>query len=75
MEKDSIQGSQLLVYFAMIAAWAGEKETALQYLEANAKSTGGSIVASYGALKLFPYWDPLRGDPRFEQIVASLAPK
>jgi len=22
-----------------------------------------------------PYWDPLRGDPRFEQIVASLAPK
>jgi hypothetical protein len=26
-------------------------------------------------LKLFPLWDPLRGDPRFEQIVASLAPK
>jgi hypothetical protein len=30
---------------------------------------------SYGLLKLHPYWDPLRGDPRFEQIVASLAPK
>jgi hypothetical protein len=30
---------------------------------------------SYGRLKLLPYWDPLRGDPRFEQIVASLAPK
>jgi hypothetical protein len=26
-------------------------------------------------LKLFPLWDPLRGDPRFEKIVASLAPK
>jgi hypothetical protein len=26
-------------------------------------------------LKLFPFWDPLRGDPRFGQIVASLAPK
>jgi hypothetical protein len=26
-------------------------------------------------LKLFLFWDPLRGDPRFEQIVASLAPK
>jgi len=26
-------------------------------------------------LKLLPFWDPLRGDPRFEQIVASLAPK
>jgi len=21
------------------------------------------------------FWDPLRGDPRFEKIVASLAPK
>ena len=30
---------------------------------------------SYGQLKLLPYWDPLRGDPRFEKIVASLAPK
>jgi hypothetical protein len=30
---------------------------------------------SYGQLKLEPDWDPLRGDPRFEKIVASLAPK
>ena len=29
----------------------------------------------YGELKLMPWWDPLRGDPRFEKIVASLAPK
>jgi len=29
----------------------------------------------YGYLKLYPFWDPLRGDPRFEKIVASLAPK
>jgi serine/threonine-protein kinase len=26
-------------------------------------------------LSLDPLWDPLRADPRFEQIVASLAPK
>jgi hypothetical protein len=32
-------------------------------------------MLSYGALKLFPVWDPLRGNPRFEKIVASLAPK
>jgi hypothetical protein len=30
---------------------------------------------SYGQLKLLPFWDPLRGDPRFEKIVASLEPK
>ena len=75
VEKDSIQGSQMLVYFAMIAAWAGEKETALQYLAANGQSYGGYIVATYGALKLLPFWDALRGDPRFEKIVESLPPK
>ena len=75
VEKDSINGSQMLVYFAMIAAWVGEKDTALQYLAANAQSPGGSMVASYGALKLLPFWDPLRGDPRFEKFVQSLAPK
>jgi TolB-like protein/Tfp pilus assembly protein PilF len=75
VEKDSFDGSQMLVYFAIIAAWAGEKDTALQYLAANAQSPGGYQVATYGALKLLPFWDPLRGDPRFEKIVASLAPK
>jgi TolB-like protein/Tfp pilus assembly protein PilF len=75
VEKDSIQGSQMLVYFAMIAAWAGEKDAALQYLAANAQSSGGYQVATYGALKLLPFWDPLRGDPRFEKIVESLASK
>jgi TolB-like protein/Tfp pilus assembly protein PilF len=75
VEKDSINGSQMLVYFAMIAAWVGEKDTALQYLAANAQSPGGSMVASYGALKLLPFWDPLRGDPRFEKFVQSLARK
>jgi TolB-like protein/Tfp pilus assembly protein PilF len=75
VEKDSINGSQMLVYFAMIAAWVGEKDTALQYLAANAQSPGGSMVATYGALKLLPFWDPLRGDPRFEQFVQSLARK
>ena len=75
VEKDSLNGSQMLVYFAIIAAWACEKDTALQYLAANGQSQGGYIVATYGALKLLPFWDPLRGDPRFEKIVTSLAPK
>jgi hypothetical protein len=75
VEKDSSTASQMLVYFALIALWAGEKDTALQYLATNGQSYGGSNVATYGVLKLHPFWDPLRGDPRFEKIVASLAPK
>jgi hypothetical protein len=47
----------------------------LQQLEAGLRAPAASQMLSYGALKLFPVWDPLRGDPRFEKIVASLAPK
>ena len=72
---DSINGERLLVYFTIIAAWVGEKDLALEQLERVARTPGGSIVASYGALKLLPFWDPLRGEPRFEKIVNSLAPK
>jgi TolB-like protein/Tfp pilus assembly protein PilF len=74
-EKDVNNGSRVLQYFAITAAWAGDKELALQQLEAGLRAPDASIVLSYGALKLFPVWDPLRGDPRFEKIVTSLAPK
>ena len=75
VEKDVKNGSLVLQYFAVTAAWAGEKELALQQLEAGLRAPTASLMLSYGALKLFPVWDPLRGDPRFEHIVASLAPK
>jgi len=75
VEKDVTIGSRVLQYFAITAAWAGEKELALQQLEAGLRAPVASLMLSYGALKLLPFWDPLRGDPRFEKIVASLAPK
>jgi TolB-like protein/Tfp pilus assembly protein PilF len=58
--------------FALLCARAGETDLALEQLEAVTKIPGGP---SYGELRLDPMWDPLRGDPRFEKIVASLAPK
>jgi TolB-like protein/Tfp pilus assembly protein PilF len=75
LEKDVTDGSRVLQYFAITTAWAGEKELALQQLETGLRAPAASLMLSYGALKLFPLWDPLRGDPRFEKIVASLAPK
>ena len=75
MEKDVISGSRVRQYFAVTAAWAGEKDLALQQLETGLRAPVASFVLSYGALKLLPFWDPLRGDPRFEKIVASFAPK
>jgi TolB-like protein/class 3 adenylate cyclase/Tfp pilus assembly protein PilF len=75
LEKDVNSGSHVLQYFAITAAWAGDKQLALQQLEAGLRAPVASLMLSYGALKLFPVWDPLRGDPRFEKIVVSLAPK
>jgi adenylate cyclase len=75
LEKDIKNGSLVLQYFAITAAWAGEKELVLQQLETGLRAPAASIALSYGALKLLPFWDPVRGDPRFERIVASLAPK
>jgi len=72
VEKDSINGADMIHYSAVVAAWVGEKELALQNL-AKAARLPGSVT--YGRLKLLPWYDPLRGDPRFEKIVASLAPK
>ena len=72
VEKDSINGAHMIEYLAMIAAWIGDKDLAYEQL-AKAVQLPGTI--SYGQLKLLPYWDPLRGDPRFGKIVSSLAPK
>jgi TolB-like protein len=74
VEKDSINGTSMIAYFAIIAAWVGDKDLACQQL-ASASRVSGYGLHSYGQLKLLPYWDPLRGDPRFEKIVTSLAPK
>jgi tetratricopeptide (TPR) repeat protein len=72
MQKDAIYGAGMIEYSAVVAAWVGEKDLALQNL-AKAAQLPGNV--SYGALKLLPWWDPLRGDPRFDKIVNSLAPK
>jgi hypothetical protein len=75
VEKDVTSGSFIIQYFAITAAWAGEKDLSLQQLELGLRAPAASFALSYGMLKLHPFWDPLRGDPRFEKIVASVAPK
>ena len=72
VEKDALRGPAMIKYLAMIAAWAGDKELACEQLAIIVRPPS---PVSYGQLKLLPFWDPLRGDPRFEKIVASLAPK
>jgi TolB-like protein/Tfp pilus assembly protein PilF/predicted Ser/Thr protein kinase len=75
MEKDAIVGAQMITYLAMIAGWVGEKDLACEQLAIAIRYPAADSPLSYGELKLMPWWDSLRGDPRFEKIVASLAPK
>ena len=75
VEKDSINGLHMIEYLAMIAAWVGEKDLACEQLATAVRYPSSGLDLSYGELKLMPFWDPLRGEPCFEKIVASLAPK
>jgi serine/threonine protein kinase/cytochrome c-type biogenesis protein CcmH/NrfG len=72
ISKDAVLGAILITQLAIIYAWTGEKDLALEQLAISAQTPNG---VTYGKLKLDPEWDSLRGDPRFEKIVASLAPR
>ena len=70
--KDAVDGTLLNTHLANVYALVGEKDLALQELETLSRIPCGP---AYGELRLDPEWDALRGDSRFEKIVASLAPK
>jgi TolB-like protein/Tfp pilus assembly protein PilF len=68
VEKDALLGAAMVKYLAMIAVWVGEKDLACEQLAIAIRRPG---ILSYGQLKLMPFWDPLRGDPRFEKILVE----
>jgi tetratricopeptide (TPR) repeat protein len=70
--KDSTDGPNVLYNVALMYAWTGERDLAIEQLEIVSKIPNGP---TYGVLRLDPVWDSLRGDPRFEKIVSSLAPR
>ena len=70
--KNALDGPDIVYFYAAICAQVGEHDVAIEKLDTLAQIPVG---ATYGELRLDPFWDPLRGDPRFEKIVAYLAPK
>ena len=72
VEKEPTDGRRMIVGLARTAAWVGDNDLACEQL---AVAVRRPSELSYGQLKLYPWWDPLRGDPCFKKIVASLAPK
>jgi hypothetical protein len=69
--KDAVEGPPLVSKLALVYAWTNEPDLAFQELTISAKSPAG---VHYGELKLDPAWDPLRCDPRFDNLLAHLAP-
>ncbi len=68
---DPFNGQRMIQFLGVIYAWVGEPSLACDQIEIASKLPG---EMSYGDLRLNPLFDPLRGNPRFEKIVASLAP-
>jgi len=64
--KDAWAGAEVLTNLAIIYAWVGEKDLAIKQLEEVVRIPA---PVSYGQLRLHPFWDPLRGDLRFEKLL------
>jgi tetratricopeptide (TPR) repeat protein len=66
--KSSLFGPRAVTNLALVYAWTGEHDRALEQLENVATMPAG---VTYGDLRFNPCWDSLRGDPRFDKIVAA----
>ena len=72
ISKDIYDGALVLEGLAEVYTWTGERDRAIELVQKLLTMPG---YTNYGRLKFHPLWAPLRGDPRFDKIVASLAPK
>lgn len=72
IEEDAVDGATVISSLAMIYAWVGDVDSAIERLAFLAKKPGGP---HYGQLKYDPAWDALRGDSRFTEIVNQLQPR
>jgi len=72
ISKDIYDGALVLEGLAQVYAWSGDRDRAIELVQKLLTMPG---YTNYGRLKLHPLWSPLRGDPQFEKIINSLAPK
>ncbi|HEY2801013.1 MAG TPA: tetratricopeptide repeat protein [Chthoniobacterales bacterium] len=66
--EDAVDGATVLTSLAMIYAWSGEPNLALDQLTILSTVPGGP---DYGQLRYDPAWDGLRGDDRFAKIIEA----
>jgi tetratricopeptide (TPR) repeat protein len=72
LAEDAMDGSDLLTSLALIEAWVGETDAAIEQLTFLVKIPGH---LSFGGFKYDPAWDAVRGDPRFAELLDKLKPQ
>jgi TolB-like protein len=72
ISKDAFDGPGIGLNLAIVYAWTNESDLAFETLSPLIKTPFGIF---YGRLKRDPYWEPLRKDPRFDKLLAELAPR
>jgi tetratricopeptide (TPR) repeat protein len=72
ISRDAVDGPFLVANLAIVYAWTNESDLAFEALSTSVRAPAG---VAYGDLKLDPVFDPLRKDPRFEKLLAELAPR
>ena len=66
--RDAYDGPQVTIGLAQVLAWAGENDRALELIKRSLSTPNGVTLP---LLKLDPSWDPLRSDPRFQQLITQ----
>jgi hypothetical protein len=72
ISKDALTGSGIVTNLAVVYAWNDQLDQAFATLYPLAKGPYGIY---YGQMKLDPYWEPLRKDPRYDQLLTELTRK
>ena len=72
ISKDALEGPGIVMNLAVVYAWTDEFDRPFETLSPLTKTPFGNF---YGQLESDPYWEPLRKDPRFDKLLAELAPK
>ena len=70
VNKNALDGTNLLKILALVYTWTGEEEAALELLSDLVKMPNALEATE---LALDPGWDNLRDDPRFADLVAESA--
>jgi serine/threonine protein kinase/Tfp pilus assembly protein PilF len=72
VSKDALHGPGVALNLAVVYAWTNELDLAFETLDPLTRAPNGLY---YGDLKNSSLYEPLRKDPRYQKLLAELAPK